>query len=117
MNTQTPPITPGSDLALMPAGEPYLASDPRLAALRVAARRTVRLYNSTREDERGRRGGRELAFPITIGHNVWVSGGAIICPGVTIGDDAVIGAGSVVTRSVAAGTTVAGNPGRAIRQA
>ena len=32
--------------------------------------------------------------PITLGRNVWVGGGAIICPGVTIGDDTVVGAGS-----------------------
>ena len=34
----------------------------------------------------------ESAKPITIGSDVWVGGGAIICPGVTIGDRTVIGA-------------------------
>ena len=42
--------------------------------------------------------GPELAAPVTIGNNVWLGGGAIICPGVTIGDNTTIGAGSVVTK-------------------
>ena len=40
--------------------------------------------------------GRESAKPITIGDNVWLGGGVIVCPGVTIGDDTVVGAGAVV---------------------
>jgi len=42
--------------------------------------------------------GPELAAPVTIGNNIWLGGGAIICPGVTIGDNTTIGAGSVVTK-------------------
>lgn len=57
----------------------------------------------------------EYGKPVTIGSDVWVGGGAIICPGVTIGDRAVIGAGSVVTRDVPAGVFAAGNPCRVIR--
>lgn len=57
--------------------------------------------------------GLEIAHPVTIGHNVWVGGGAIILPGVTIGDNAIIGAGSVVTKDVRQGQTVVGNPARA----
>lgn len=41
----------------------------------------------------------ELAFPITIGDNVWIGGKAIICPGVTIGDNSVIGAGTSIIQS------------------
>ena len=44
----------------------------------------------------------EAAKPITIGDNVWLGGGVIVCPGVTIGDNSVIGAGSVVTRDIPA---------------
>lgn len=51
-----------------------------------------------------------FALPVTIGNNVWIGGGAILCPGVTIGDDCVIGAGSVVTHSLPAGVLAAGNP-------
>ena len=59
--------------------------------------------------------GPELAAPITIGDNVWLGGGVIICPGVTIGANTTIGAGSVVTREIPAGVFAAGNPCRVIR--
>lgn len=59
--------------------------------------------------------GKELAAPITIGNNVWIGGGAIICPGVTIGDRTTIGAGSVVTKDIPANVVAAGNPCRIIR--
>jgi maltose O-acetyltransferase len=59
--------------------------------------------------------GPELGYPIRIGRNVWIGGGAIICPGVTIGDDTTIGAGSVVVRDVPAGVLAVGNPCRVVR--
>lgn len=59
--------------------------------------------------------GLEFGVPISIGEDVWIGGGAIVCPGVTIGDGAVIGAGSVVTRDVPARVFAAGNPCRVIR--
>jgi maltose O-acetyltransferase len=62
-----------------------------------------------------RRRGLEFAKPIRIGSDVWIGGGAVICPGVTIGDRAVIGAGSVVTRDVPSDMFAAGNPCRVIR--
>jgi UDP-2-acetamido-3-amino-2,3-dideoxy-glucuronate N-acetyltransferase len=43
------------------------------------------------------------------------SGSTILC-GVEIGEGAIVGAGSVVTRDVPAGTIVAGNPARALRE-
>lgn len=57
----------------------------------------------------------EYGKPIDIGADVWVGGGAIICPGVRIGAGTVIGAGSVVTRDVPAGVLALGNPCRVIR--
>lgn len=59
--------------------------------------------------------GRELAAPISIGDNVWLGGGVIICPSVTIGSNVTIGAGSVVTRDIPGNVVAAGNPCRVIR--
>lgn len=58
----------------------------------------------------------ESAEPITIGDNVWLGGGVIVCPGVTIGDDTVVGAGAVVTRDLPAGVLAVGNPARVVRR-
>jgi maltose O-acetyltransferase len=57
----------------------------------------------------------EFAQPIEIGSDVWVGGGAIICPAVRIGSRSVIGAGSVVTRDIPEGVFAAGTPCRVIR--
>ncbi|WP_439509670.1 sugar O-acetyltransferase [Marinimicrobium koreense] len=62
-----------------------------------------------------RASGLESGKPITIGEDVWIGGGAIICPGVTIGDRCVIGAGAVVTKDIPADHFAAGNPARIIR--
>jgi acetyltransferase-like isoleucine patch superfamily enzyme len=59
-------------------------------------------------------GQEQLAGSTTIGHNVWISTGAIVHFGVTIGDGAVVGPGAVVTKDVAVGAYVAGNPARDI---
>jgi len=60
--------------------------------------------------------GPELAYPITIGNNVWLGGGTIVCPRVTIGDNTTIGSGSVVTKDIPANVFAAGNPCRVIRE-
>lgn len=62
-----------------------------------------------------RRSGWEAAEPITIGANVWLGGGVIVCPGVSIGDNTVVGAGSVVTRDLPANVVAVGNPARPIK--
>ncbi|MEM1292935.1 MAG: sugar O-acetyltransferase [Cyanobacteria bacterium P01_H01_bin.162] len=59
--------------------------------------------------------GVEMAAPITIGRNVWLGGGVIVCPGVTIGDNTTIGAGSVVTKSIPSSVVAVGNPCRVQR--
>lgn len=60
--------------------------------------------------------GIEYAFPITIGSNVWIGGGAILNPGITIGDNVVIGSGSVVTKDIPSNSIAAGNPCKVIRE-
>ncbi|WP_045497471.1 sugar O-acetyltransferase [Vibrio hyugaensis] len=59
--------------------------------------------------------GVEFGTPITIGDNVWLGGGVIVCLGVTIGENSVIGAGSVVTKDVPPNVVAAGNPCKVIR--
>jgi maltose O-acetyltransferase len=66
-------------------------------------------------DPQMRRSGLELAAPITIGDDVWIGGGAIVCPGVTIGNNTTIGAGSVVTKSIPANVVAVGNPCKVLR--
>jgi maltose O-acetyltransferase len=76
----------------------------------------VQVYTATHPLEAGPRRQREFGKPVVIGSDVWVGGGAVLCPGVTVGDRAVIGAGSVVTRDVPAGVLAAGNPCRVLRR-
>ena len=76
----------------------------------------VQIYAATHPtDPATRRSGRELAFPVTIGDDVWIGGGAILCPGICIGSGSTIAAGSVVSRDIPAGGIAAGNPCRTIR--
>jgi maltose O-acetyltransferase len=75
----------------------------------------VQLYAATHPMNAELRRTRELGKPITIGSDVWVGGGAIVCPGVTIGSRSVIGAGSVVTRDIPEGMLAVGNPCRVVR--
>jgi maltose O-acetyltransferase len=86
----------GNDVLLAPNVQIYTAGHP--------------LDKKSRVDE-----GVEFGTPISIGDNVWIGGGAIICPGVTIGENSVIGAGSVVTKDIPANVVAAGNPCRVIR--
>ena len=88
-------VTIGDNVMCGPYVQIYTAYHPVLAAERIK--------------------GPELAAPVTIGNNVWLGGGAIICPGVTIGDNTTIGAGSVVTKDIPANVFAAGNPCRVIK--
>ncbi len=76
----------------------------------------VQIYTATHPMNAELRRKQEFAKPVEIGSDVWVGGGAIICPGVKIGSKAVIGAGSVVTRDIPDGVLAAGNPCRVIRE-
>ncbi len=76
----------------------------------------VQIYTATHPMNAELRRKHEFAKPIEIGSDVWVGGGAIICPGLKIGSKSVIGAGSVVTRDIPDGVFAAGNPCRVIRE-
>ena len=67
-------------------------------------------------DPEPRRTGWEYAKPITLGDNVWLGGGVIVCPGVSIGQDTVVGAGAVVTKDLPEGVVAAGVPARVLRE-
>ena len=77
----------------------------------------VQIYTATHPlDAKTRNSLLEFAKPVTIGNDVWIGGGAIICPGVTIGDGVVIAAGAVVTKSVPKNVVVGGNPAKIIKE-
>jgi maltose O-acetyltransferase len=67
-------------------------------------------------DPEPRRAGWEYGLPITLGDNVWLGGGVVVCPGVTIGENTVVGAGSVVTRDLPADVVAIGVPARVSRR-
>jgi maltose O-acetyltransferase len=89
-------ITIGDDVQIGPSVQIYTAQHPT--------------------DPETRRSGLEFALPVTIGDNVWIGGGSIVCPGVTIGDHTVIGAGSVVVRDLPPRVIAVGNPCRVVRE-
>ena len=77
----------------------------------------VQIYAATHPLQASiRQQGLEAGKPVAIGDDVWIGGGAILCPGVTIGARSVIGAGSVVTRDIPADVFAAGNPCRVVRR-
>jgi maltose O-acetyltransferase len=95
----------------------FLDSAPVTIGDRVLLGPAVQLLAATHPLEPELRAkGLEYAEPISIGDDVWIGGGAIVLPGRTIGAGAVVGAGSVVTRDVPAGSLVAGNPSRPLRE-
>ena len=67
-------------------------------------------------DVEQRNKGLEIAWPITIGNNVWIGGSVSVMPGVTIGDDTVIAGGSVVVKDIPSGVLAGGNPCKVIRK-
>lgn len=81
---------------------------------KIASQRIVRPFPNTFEPYG--RGVIEMIKPVTIGNNVWIASGAIICPGVTIGDNAIIGSGSIVTKDIPPNVLAWGSPCRVIRE-
>jgi len=52
----------------------------------------------------------------TIGNNVFIGAGAVVCGGITIGDNVQIGANAVVMKDVPSNCTVIGNPAIIIKK-
>ena len=76
----------------------------------------VQIYTATHPLEaKARNSGKEFAKPISIGNDVWIGGGTIICPGVSIGNRVVIAAGTVVTKNIPDDVLVGGNPAKVIK--
>jgi maltose O-acetyltransferase len=76
----------------------------------------VQIYTATHPEHAAeRRQGLEAGQPIVIEADVWIGGGAILCPGVTVGARSIIGAGSVVTKDIPRDVVAGGNPCRVIR--
>ena len=75
----------------------------------------VQIYTPMHPMDAALRRRQEYGKPVEIGADVWVGGGAIVCPGVRIGSRSVIGAGSVVTRDIPDDVFAAGNPCRVVR--
>lgn len=76
----------------------------------------VHIYTAAHPlDAHARISGAEYGKPVTIGHNVWIGGKAIINPGVRIGNNVVIASGAVVTKDVPDNIVVGGNPARIIK--
>ncbi|MEL7124371.1 MAG: sugar O-acetyltransferase [Bacteroidota bacterium] len=90
------PVTIGNNVMFGPNAQVYTATHPLNPIERIK--------------------GPEYGQDIIIEDDVWVGGGAIICPGVTIGKGAVIGAGAVVTKDVPPNVFVGGNPAKIIKE-
>ncbi|KRK86191.1 acetyltransferase [Levilactobacillus koreensis JCM 16448] len=77
----------------------------------------VQIYsvNHPADPKLRRNGAMGIGKPVTMGDDVWVGGGAIICPGVTIGNNVIVAAGAVVTKSFGDNVVLGGNPARVIK--
>ncbi len=77
----------------------------------------VQIYTATHPiNAEIRNKGRELGYKVIVGDNVWIGGGAIICPNITIGNNVVIAAGSVVVKDIPENVIVGGNPAKVIKR-
>lgn len=98
------------DCTILDCNKVYLGNNVLLAP-------KVQIYTAYHpNDPLVRLTGQELAAPVTIGDNVWLGGGAIVCPGISIGSNVTIGAGSIVTQNIPDNVVAFGNPCRVIKE-
>jgi maltose O-acetyltransferase len=93
----------GPNVSILTVSHPMEAEDRRVAYFQDSF-------------EPNKRGNKEIVAPITIGDDVWIAAGSVICAGVTIGNRSVIGAGSIVTRDIPDGVFACGVPAKVIRK-
>ena len=96
-------INIGENTLMGPAVQVYTATHPLKATDRITNDKKGTRYLTSSK-------------PVTIENNCWISGGAMIMPGVKIGENSTIGAGSVVTKSVPANCFAAGNPSKVLKE-
>ncbi|OAV86852.1 hypothetical protein PTTG_12600 [Puccinia triticina 1-1 BBBD Race 1] len=83
---------------------------------RVICGPNVQIYAGTHSTDVGeRQKGLERAYPVTVGDDVWIGGGAILIGPCTIGNGTTIAAGAVVRGDVPANVVVGGVPARIIK--
>ncbi len=66
-------------------------------------------------DAAQRNEGLEIAWPISVGADVWIGGNTVVMPGISIGSNVVIGAGSVVSKDIPDNVIALGAPCRVLR--
>jgi maltose O-acetyltransferase len=110
-------ITIGKNGLIAPSVQIYTATHPVSAKERIVSMEDFEKDQNGLVDKKiSAPKYRTYAKPVTIGHNVWIGGNAVIMPGVVIGNNVTIGAGSVVTRSIPDGVVAVGNPCRVVRK-
>ncbi|BGP41090.1 E1 ubiquitin-activating protein [Rhodotorula kratochvilovae] len=76
----------------------------------------VHIYTGTHSiDVEERRGWYDRAYPVTVGDDVWIGGGAKILGGTVIGDGCTVAAGAVVKGTFPPNSVIAGVPARVIK--
>ncbi len=97
------------DCTILDCNKVYLGNDVLLGP-------KVQIYTAYHPtDPEIRLTGQEQAAPVSVGNNVWIGGGATVCPGISIGSNVTIGAGSVVTKNIPDNVVAVGNPCRVIK--
>lgn len=120
--------------AMMPSSQIHIGSQCGMSGVVICSKELVEIgdrvqlgsgvvvcdtdFHSLEANRRGSEDDLAMATsaPVMIGDDCFIGARAMILKGVSIGERAIVGAGAVVTKDVPAGTIVAGNPARVIKQ-